>query len=109
MNVKDFRAVGDSLTLNTKALGMKAKAAIVVSNVHQFSLDGLGIIWNQTDTIPHERKHPERIEHGKLDKVHYLTYDKVKMAEFSALYTSNVEGVYISPRSLKARPLICPL
>ncbi|MEM6379198.1 MAG: hypothetical protein AAF705_13365, partial [Bacteroidota bacterium] len=81
--------------LGIDSVGMKAKAAIVVSNVDKFSLDGLNIIWNQTDTIPEEWKQPERIENGKFDKVHYPTYDQVKMAEFSALYGSNVQGGYI--------------
>ena len=81
--------------LGIDSVGMQAKAAIVVSNIKKFSLDGLDIIWNQTDTIPAEWKHPERIENGKFDKVHYPGYDKVKMAEFSALYASNVQGGYV--------------
>ncbi|MEL7118130.1 MAG: glycosyl hydrolase family 28-related protein [Bacteroidota bacterium] len=38
--------------LGIDSVGMKAKAAIVVSNVNKFSLDGLDITWNQTDNKP---------------------------------------------------------
>lgn len=75
-NVRDFGATGN------EAGAMTANAAVVASNVRNLTLDGLSIDWNQSDTIPQEWQHPERIENGKMDKVHYPAYDQVKMAEY---------------------------
>lgn len=85
-----------------EAGAMTANAAVVASNVRNLTLDGLSIDWNQSDTIPQEWQHPERIENGKMDKVHYPAYDRVKMTEFHAFYGNNIEGGYLFAPMAKA-------
>ncbi len=75
--------------------GMEQNAAMVVSNVKNFVLDGMDITWPEKSEVPLEWQHPERIENGKFDKVHQLNYENYKNPDFNALYLNNIQGGYV--------------
>jgi polygalacturonase len=72
-----------------------ANAAMVVSNVRNFTLDGLDIDWPENDVVPENWRHPERIENGKFDKVHRPKYQNHVNPDFHAVYLSGIDGGYI--------------
>jgi hypothetical protein len=72
-----------------------ACAAVVVSNIIGFVIDGLQISWPANDNAPVEWRHPERIENGNFEMVHHPVYDKAKQTEFNAIYIRNCEGGYV--------------
>ncbi len=76
-------------------VGMSAKAALVVTNVDDFVLEGLDVTWPESDVVPEEWQHPERIENGKFDKVHKLDYTNYQQPSFYAAYLYNVQGGYV--------------
>ena len=89
---------------------MNAKAAFVASNVKGLVVDNLITNWNQSDTIPSEWKHAERIENGKMDKVHKPVYNEVRPVNFHAVYLNNVQGGYIfAPLSTSSHQSVEPI
>lgn len=87
-----------------------ACAAVVASNIIGLVIDGLQINWPETDNVPEEWKHPERIENGNFDMVHRPVYDKPKQTEFSALYIRNCDGGYVfAPLASSSSERLAPI
>lgn len=72
-----------------------ALAAIVAENITNLVVDNLLIDWPQTNTIPQQWKHHERIENGS-PRIHRMDYSKSKQAEFSAFWGNKLKGGCIS-------------
>ena len=82
--------------------GMAARAALVASNVNNLTLDGFDIMWPKNDSVPMDWRHPERIENGKMDKVHKPDYDAHVNPNFNAAFFNNVQGGYVFSPMVKA-------
>jgi polygalacturonase len=90
--------------------GMVANAAVVISNASNIAFDGLDISWPKTNLVPESWRHPERIENGKFDKVHYPEYDDYRNPAYHAVYLSNVQGGYIfAPMVTASSPPMKPI
>ena len=81
--------------LGIDEVGMKTNAAVIASNVNNLTIDGLDIIWPETNEVPKCWQHPERIENGKFDKVHRPDYANHKNPDFYAVYLNNVQRGYL--------------
>ena len=81
--------------LGIDQVGMEVNAALVVSNAKNITIDGMDITWPESDEVPSEWQHPERIENGKFHKVHNPDYENYENPPFYAIYLNNVEGGYL--------------
>lgn len=70
---------------------LKKRAAIIARNVDNLIIDGLQISW-PTGKAPNNWKHKERIENGKIYKVHLPNYGSDINPEFSIVYFENLNG-----------------
>lgn len=82
----------------------KAKAAVVVENVLNLTMDNLSIQWPREKTPPKDWQHPKRIANGTMEPF-FPDYSKAKQTEFHAFWGKNLQGGYVFAPTAQASDL----